>query len=101
MSQKEIPSLPPNVRLLDMLTEEWRSSAIAAVAYHNLASLIGDGEKTTRELAEQAELQEDWVYRVLRFLSTSDIFEERPGRVFVNTELSNCLREEVPVSLRA
>jgi hypothetical protein len=35
-----------------MLTKEWRCSAIAAVAYHNLASLIGDREKTTKELAE-------------------------------------------------
>jgi len=78
MQQKEMPPLPPNVRLLDMLNEEWRSSAIEAVAYHNLASLIGDGEKTTKELAEQAGLQEEWVYRVLRFLSASDIFEERP-----------------------
>src|SRR5690242_16743796 len=101
MQQKEMQPLPPNVRLLDMLSKEWWSSAIAAVAYHNLASLIGDGEKTTKELAEQAGLQEEWVYRVLRLLSTSDIFEERPGRTFVNTELSDCLREETQDSLRA
>lgn len=101
MQPTEMLPLPPNVRLLDMLNAEWRSSAIAAVAHHNLASLIGDGEKTTRELAEQAGLQEEWVYRVLCFLSASDIFEERPGRVFVNTELSDCLRKEAPGSLRA
>src|SRR5436305_12337277 len=101
MIQKEISPLPPSVRLLDMLSGEWRSSAIEAVAYYNLASLIGDEEKATKELAEQAGLQEEWVYRVLRFLSASDIFEERLGRIFANTELSNCLREEAPDSLRA
>jgi len=101
MSQKGIPPLPPNVRILEMLEEEWRSAAMQAVAYYNLASLIGDGEKTTKELAEQTGLKEEWVYRVLRFLSASNIFEERPGHVFVNTELSNCLREEVPDSLRS
>ena len=84
-----------------LLFQEWRSSAMQAVAYYNLASLIGDGERTTKELAEQAGLQEEWVYRVLRFLSASDIFEEYPGRVFVNTELSNCLREKSQDSLRA
>jgi hypothetical protein len=101
MSQTATPHLPANVRLLDILSEQWRCSAIEAVAYHNLASLIGDGEKTTKELAEEAGLKEEWVYRVLRFLSASDIFAERPGRIFRNTELSNCLREEVQDSLRA
>lgn len=101
MQKKETPPLPPNVRLTTLLNAEWLSSAIAAVAYHNLASLIGDGEKTAKELAEQVGLQEEWVYRVLRFLSTSDIFEERPGHTFVNTELSDCLREEASDSLRA
>ena len=101
MQQKDSLHLTPSLRLLAMLNAEWRSSAIAAVAYYNLASLIGDEGKTTKELAELAGLQEEWVYRVLRFLSSSDIFEEHPGRVFVNTELSDCLREEAPDSLRA
>lgn len=93
--------LPPHVRLLDMLNLEWRSIAIEAVAYHNLATIIGDETKTAKEIAAKAEIQEDWAFRVLRFLSSFGIFKECAPRTFCNTKLSACLCDDVPNSMRA
>ena len=91
----------PQQVLLNELKGMWKSYAIQAVAHYNFATLIGEGSKTAAELAQATGTQEQWVHRVLRLLASLGIFCEVSPRTYVNTELSACLRDGVPGSLRA
>lgn len=91
----------PQRALLNELRGMWKSYAIQAAAHYNFATLIGDEQKTTRELAQATGAQEQWVHRVLRLLASLGIFYEVAPRTYTNTKLSACLRDDVPGSLRA
>lgn len=103
MTQSAMPdrqSSPQNI-LFEKLCGMWLSYAIQAAAHYNLATLIGDSRQTIAALAQATGTQEDWLYRVLRFLASQRIFAEVAPETFENTELSTCLRDAVPGSMRA
>jgi hypothetical protein len=81
----------------------WLVATLHAVAEYNFASLLGDGEMTTHQLAERSGTLEDWVFRSMRFLSTHGYFQQvdTASRTFRNTERSHCLRDDHPQSMRA
>ncbi len=102
MSQsRNFSAEPPNVTILQMLNGMWLSHAIQAAAYYDFASLIQDERKTTEELSQLTNTQEEWVFRVLRFLAAFGIFAEDAPRTFKNTKLSTYLRDDIPGSMRA
>lgn len=76
------------------------SSAIGAVIRLNIADILGDGEMDVRELAKLSESHEDALYRVLRLLSSLEIFTERRDRIFANNEASHSIRSNAPQSQR-
>ena len=92
---------PPQQIVLDQLNGMWLSYALQAASYYDLATLVGDGSKTSDELALKTETQEKWIYRLLRYLAANGVFAETEPRTFVNTELSNCLRSDVSGSMYA
>ncbi len=75
--------------------------AVFAVAELGIADLLSAGPKSTDELASQLKVNESSLYRILRLLASQAVFAETAPRVFANTPVSNCLRSNVPVSLRA
>lgn len=75
--------------------------AVFAAAELGIADHLADGPKSTGELARQLGLVEEPLYRVLRLLASQSIFFETAPHIFANTPVSNCLRSDSPVSLRA
>jgi len=75
--------------------------AVFAVAELGVADLLAAGPKSAADLAAQLQVEEDSLYRLLRLLASQTIFSETAGRLFANTAVSNCLRSNVPGSLRA
>jgi hypothetical protein len=73
---------------------------LQAAAHYNYATLIGDSNKTTEDLARETETKESWVFRILRFLAAQGIFVEVAPRTFSNTDVSTYLRDDVSGSLR-
>src|SRR5881296_3602142 len=53
------------------------------------------------ELAAQLSVDETSLYRILRLLASETIFTEVAPRTFANSSASNCLRSDVPGSLRS
>jgi O-methyltransferase domain len=92
---------PTSRIVLDALNGMWLSYAVQAAARYDLATLIGEGAKTTAQLAKETSTHEFWTYRVLRFLAANGIFEEVAPRTFANTDLSTYLRNDVPTSMYA
>jgi C-methyltransferase len=75
--------------------------AVFAAAELAVADALAEGPCTTLELARQLDVDEDALYRVLRLLAGEGIFCEVAPRTIANTTASECLRTNVPGSLRA
>jgi hypothetical protein len=74
--------------------------ALCAVATLGIADLLHSGERSAAALAATLHVNEDALYRALRFLAGQGIFREIRSRTFVNTPLSDYLRSGVPGSMR-
>jgi hypothetical protein len=86
--------------LLDLIQGKWRAQAVCVAAELGLADILGDGPRSTDEIAEIAKVSEDGVYRLLRALASLGLFTSLPGRRFTLTPLGAYLRSDVPGSLR-
>jgi hypothetical protein len=75
--------------------------SLCAAATLGIADLLTAGERSAAELASALHVNEDALYRALRFLSGQGVFRESTRRAFVNTPLSEYLRSDVPDSIRA
>jgi len=93
--------LPAPFRLIQMGSAFWQSRALATAAELGVADTLGDAEMSSAELAAELHLHEDHLYRLLRMLASSGVFEERMERRFLNNRLSACLRRDHPRSVRA
>lgn len=93
--------LPPSAVLMQLITGYWVSSAIYVAAKLGLADHIGDNSINADELALRVGVHPGALYRLLRALSSVGVFTEvGPGR-FALTPIGNCLKSDIPGSLRA
>jgi O-methyltransferase domain len=87
-------------QMRDMINWYFVSRAIFVAAQSDIPGLLATGPKTAQTLADACSLHGPTLHRLLRALATRGVFlEDETGR-FANTELSECLREDVPSSLR-
>jgi hypothetical protein len=93
-------TLPP-FRLVQIGAAFWQSRALYAAASLGLADELGDGEKSTAQIAGALDLHEDHLYRLMRMLASLGVFTETDHRVFRNSKLSHCLRSDHPQGVRA
>lgn len=76
------------------------SASTGVAARLKIADLIGAGPKPVAELAREAQVNEDALFRVLRALASVGIFAETEPRTFVNTPVSDKLRAGAADSVR-
>ena len=96
-----LPSTPATpLALLRMTDGLVVHQALCAAATLGIADLLNAGERSAAALALALHVNEDALYRALRFLSGHGIFRETGSRTFVNTPLSDYLRSDVPGSMR-
>ena len=74
---------------------------ISAVAELGIADHLTEHPRTAAELARLTGTNEEFLRRLLRYLSSEGVFEERDGDLFALTERSHWLRSEIPGSIRA
>ncbi len=91
---------PEREALLGMIGGYQLTQLVHVVAVLRIADLLGDGPKSARDLAGQAGANSDRLYRVLRALAAVGMFDEREGRSFALTPMSELLRADHPESLR-
>jgi C-methyltransferase len=86
--------------MMQMLTAKWVSASLSVVAELGIADLLAKGDKTADELADEVSAHGPSLYRVLRALASVGVFAETEGRRFTLTPLAECLRCNVPNSVR-
>jgi hypothetical protein len=88
----------PLLALTRLLSQHWKWEAIRVAARLRIAEALADGSRTVEELAEITGTHPASLHRLLRALACIGVFAEIDGSRFVNTELSDLLRPNVPGS---
>ncbi len=98
-----IPSklTPPPFRLMQIGSAFWQSRVLYAAARLDIATMLGDKELDSVEIATRVAANADATGRMLRMLVAMGIFEEKSRRVFRNNKLSAFLRTDNPKNVRA
>jgi hypothetical protein len=94
-------AISPAAAMLQLLVGAWVSQAIYVAAKLSIADLLRERPLTIAELAAATGANEGALFRILRALSSLGVFEEHDERRFALTPLADCLRSDVPGSLRA
>ncbi len=92
--------LGPTEQMLQMMSGLWVTRGIYVAAKLGISDELKNGPKTVSELAAATCTNEDSLYRVLRMLATTGVYQETPGRTFSLTPLSETLLSDVKGSLR-
>jgi SAM-dependent methyltransferase len=72
-----------------------------AAAKLGIADLLNEGARSTADLAATLHVNDDALYRTLRFLAGQGVFYETVPRSFINSPLSEWLRSDVAGSVRS
>lgn len=97
---EDSPSAPPQAAILQITGQVLPARCIGVVAELNVAEHLANEPKTAADLAKKCGAHAPTLYRILRYLASIGIFEERPDGTFVNTPQSDVLRDGVPGSVR-
>ena len=104
MSQVKVPNqknaAPFPEKLMQMLTGQYITQAIYVVAKLGIADLFKDGAKSIDELAKLTEVNAEFLYRILRALTSHGIFVEVNNGYFEITSLAEYLQSDFPGSIR-
>jgi hypothetical protein len=82
-------------------TGGWVTQGIYVAAELGIADLLVGGPRTADELAGLTRADPGALYRVLRALASVGIFSEDAERRFSLTPVAECLRSDIPTSLRS
>jgi len=97
----ERTALPPPMALYQLAIGHYASRALHLAAKLGVADRLADGPRTADELAAATETHTRSLRRVLRFLASLRVLEEREDGRFALTPLGDALRADVPGSARA
>ena len=86
---------------MQMLFSKMAFFSLSAVARLGIADHLSGNPVPIADLAKAASVNEDFLFRVLRMLSSTGIFSEGPARHFALSPSAEFLRSDHPRSLRA
>jgi hypothetical protein len=93
-------ALPPQAQIMQFLTAKWVSPTIGVLAELGVADALVDGPRTPDDLAKQVKAHPRSLYRLLRAAASVGVFAEDAAGRFSLTPLAECLRSDVPGSMR-
>jgi SAM-dependent methyltransferase len=93
-------TLPPSAAMMALITGYWVSQAIGVVAHLGIADQLGQGPRTSDDLAGAAGVEPQALYRVLRLLASIGVLDDVAPRTFGLTALGETLRSDAPDSVR-
>ncbi len=91
---------PPQAQLFLLIAGKWVAQCVCALAELGVADLLASGPRTPAELAAETGTDELALYRVLRAVAVVNVFTELPDGRFDLTPQGECLRSDVPGSMR-
>jgi hypothetical protein len=92
---------PPPAAVLQLIMNVWASQSAATFARLGFADIIADAALSATAVAERAGTHPDATYRLLRGLASVGIVNALPEHRFSLTPVGQCLRADVPGSMRS
>jgi SAM-dependent methyltransferase len=89
----------PGTVLFQMVIGKWISQALATVVEFAIPDQLSKGPRHCRDLARQAGVSEEGLYRLLRALASVGVCAESADRRFKLTRMGQFLRSDHPESL--
>ena len=86
--------------MMGLITGYWVSQAVGVVALLGVADQLGEGPRSSDELARAVSADPQALYRVLRLLASIGVFAEVNPGSFALTPLGETLRSDTPGSVR-
>jgi hypothetical protein len=87
-------------KLLGILSSSWVAQCCYVVAKLGVPDLLADGPCSVDELAERSGADPDVLARLLRGMASIGLFRRTAPRTYALTSVTECLRSDVPHSLR-
>jgi Dimerisation domain len=97
-AKRTSPSRPYDV-LFQMVIGKWISQALGAAVEIGVPDQLARGERQCSDIAREAGVSEDGLYRLLRALASVGLFAESADRRFRLTGMGQLLRSDHPESL--
>jgi SAM-dependent methyltransferase len=92
------PSRPYEI-LFQMVIGKWISQALGTIVEIGVPDQLAKGARRCRDIAREAGVSEDGLYRLLRALASMGLFAESADRRFKLTGMGQLLRSDHPESL--
>lgn len=93
--------MPPPIRLMQLGSAFWQSRVLYVAVRLDIATVLGDDELTSAQIAARVSADPDAVYRLLRMLAATGTFEQCGPIGFRNNKASDYLRGDHPDNVRA
>jgi len=94
-----VSPLRPYEVLFQMVIGKWISQALGTIVEIGVPNQLAKGARRCRDIARQAAVSEDGLYRLLRALASVGVFAESADRRFRLTGMGQLLRSDHPESL--
>jgi len=93
------PSAPrPDETLFQLVIGKWISQALGTAVELGVPDQLAKGARRCSDIADEAGVSEDGLYRLLRALASVGVFAESSGRRFKLTAMGQLLRSDHPQS---
>ena len=96
---KRISPSGPYEAVFEMVIGKWVSQAVGTVVELGVPDRLGKGARRCSDLAREAGVSEEGLYRLLRGLSSKGLFIEGADRRFKLTNMGHLLRSDHPKSV--
>jgi len=100
VEQQAQSALPPQAVLYQLAISHYVPRALYVAARLGIADHLRDGPRQASDLAAATGSHAGALRRILRLLASVGVFDEAPDGTFSLTELSQCLRADVPGGVR-
>jgi hypothetical protein len=91
---------PPPIALLDFVKDLWGFQIVYTLAELEVADALADGPRSAADIARQRNVNEDYLYRLLRAATNLDLVRELPGKRFELLPIGDALRQREGESFR-
>lgn len=88
----------PGAELIRLVNDYATSQALWVAATLRVSDLLAGGPRTVDELAAATDADAATLYELMHGLANAGVFEEKPGRTFSATRLSDLLRSDRQLS---
>ena len=94
-------AVPPQASIFGFVTGVWAAQAVATAARLGIPDLLAHGPRTAADLASVVKVDPSALHRLLRGIASVGVLTSEADERFSLTPVGECLRSDVPGSMRS